>query len=69
MKIFKAHASLKEVYFLKNNNFSSDGTFQLNLFIQKLTNDKLGLSFGGFFIIERNFILTVCKYDKLLFYI
>jgi len=60
---------LKDAYFLKINNFSSDGNFQLkriiNLFMQKLTNDKLGLSFGGFFIIESSFILTVC--DKLYF--
>ena len=38
--MFKAHSSLKDAYFLKINNFSSDGNFQLNLFMQKL-NDKL----------------------------
>ena len=57
--LFKAHAPLKDIFFLKTKEYSSEARFQVEMLTKKLAHDKLGLSVGGFFIIEKMFILTV----------
>ena len=63
--MFKAHSSLKDAYFLKINNFSSDGNFQLNLFVQKL-NDKLYFYF--FYFIFKTFLLIDHEYHYWVYF-